>query len=294
MRKRRPSNCRRSWLFLGGADVDALIAAADSGADVLIHELEDFTAPDQRPAARAIAPTVLAAWKERGIIAGVRVNPLADCGGEDLTAVMTGTPDVIMLPKVGEPAHVAELDHAILSAERAAGIDSGSTELVPNIELAGGLIRTHDICKASPRVSAALVASEDMATDLGAERGRDGEELKYVRARFHVECVAAGVVSIDAPYTWTDNAGVEQEARHARRLGYKAKSAVDPRHAAVINCVFTPSEDEVEEARRIIEYFETAQAQGYGRAELDGSLIETPIYRNAQQLLDRFEALTAY
>lgn len=294
MRKRRPPNIRRSWLFLGGTDVDALIAAADSGADVLIHELEDFTAPDQRPAARAIAPTVLAAWKERGIIAGVRVNPFVDCGREDLTAVMPGAPDVVMLPKVGEPAHVAELDQAISSAERAAGIDTGSTELVPNIELARGLIQTFDICKASPRVSAALVASEDMATDLGAERGQDGEELKYVRARFHVECVAAGVVSIDAPYTWTDDAGVEQEARHARRLGYKAKSAVDPGHAAVINRVFTPSEDEVEEARRIVEAFEAAQARGDGRAELNGSLIETPIYRNAQQLLDRYESLAVY
>ena len=294
MRKRRPPNIRRSWLFLGGTDVDALIAAADSGADVLIHELEDFTAPDQRPVARAIAPRVLAAWKERGIIAGVRVNPFVDCGREDLTAVMPGAPDVVMLPKVGEPAHVAELDQAISSAERAAGIDTGSTELVPNIELARGLIRTFDICKASPRVSAALVASEDMATDLGAERGQDGEELKYVRARFHVECVAAGVVSIDAPYTWTDDAGVEQEARHARRLGYKAKSAVDPGHAAVINRVFTPSEDEVEEARRIVEAFEAAQARGDGRAELNGSLIETPIYRNARQLLDRYASLAVY
>ena len=189
---------------------------------------------------------------------------------------------------------MAELDQAISSAERAVGIDTGSTELVPNIQLARGLIQTFDICKASPRVSSALVASEDMVTDLGAERGQDGEELKYVRARFHVECVAAGVVSIDAPYTWTDDAGVEQEARHARRLGYKAKSAVDPGHAAVINRVFTPSEDEVEEARRIVEAFEAAQARGDGRAELNGSLIETPIYRNAQQLLDRYESLAVY
>ena len=81
---------------------------------------------------------------------------------------------------------------------------------------------------------------------------------------------------------------------HARRLGYKAKSAVDPGHAAVINRVFTPSEDEVEEARRIVEAFEAAQARGDGRAELNGSLIETPIYRNAQQLLDRYESFAVY
>lgn len=294
MRKRRPPHLRRSWLFIGGADREALIAAAGSGADVLIHELEDFTAPNQRPAARAIAPDILAAWRECGVIAGVRVNPLADCGHDDLTAVMSGVPDVIMLPKVGEPAHVADLDEAILRAERAQGIEAGTTELIPNIELARGLIQTYDICKASRRVSAALVASEDMATDLGAERGRDGEELKYVRARFHVECVAADVVSIDAPYTWTDDAGVEQEARHARRLGYRAKSAVDPRHAEIINRVFTPTHHEIEEARRIVDAFESAQAQGDGRAEHNGSLIETPIYRNAQQLLERSAELADY
>lgn len=294
MRRLRPPHLRRSWLFVGGADASELIAAADSRADVLIHELEDFTAPAMRPAARAVAPDVLAAWKARGAIAGVRVNPLALDGRDDLTAVMQGAPDIVMLPKVAEPVHVIELESAVRDLERSLGLEDGATELVPNIELARGLIQTHYICRASPRVSAALVASEDMAADLGAERGRDGEELKYVRARFHVECTAAGVTSIDAPYTWTDDEGAEAEARYARRLGYTAKSAVNPAHAAVINRVFTPSAEEVRQAERIVAAFESAQADGAGRVELDGSLIEVPIYRNAQHLLERAAALAAY
>lgn len=294
MRRIRPPHLRRSWLFVGGADQAALLAAAHSGADVVIHELEDFTAPTMRPAARAVAPEVLAAWKAQGAVAGVRVNPLALDGRDDLAAVMRGAPDVVMLPKVSEPRHVVELETAVRDFERDLGLVAGATELVPNIELARGLIQTHDICRASPRVSAALVASEDMATDLGAERGRDGEELKYVRARFHVECVAAGVTSIDAPYTWTDDEGAEAEARYARRLGYTAKSAVNPAHAAVINRVFTPSDAEVRQAERIVAAFETAQSAGTGRVELDGSLIEVPIYRNAQHLLERAAALAAY
>jgi len=290
----RPPELRRSWLFVGGADESALIAAADSGADVLIHELEDFTAPAIRPAAREIAPRVLEAWKARGCVAGVRVNPLAGDGREDLVAVMQGAPHVVMLPKVAEPSHVADLDDAVLAAERTWGLAPGTTELAPNIELARGLIQTNGICKASPRVKSALVASEDMATDLGAERSRDGEELKYVRARFHVECVAAGVVSIDAPYTWTDEEGAEKEAQYARRLGYTAKSAVNPAHAAVINKVFTPSTQDVEKAERIVTAFEAAQAAGDGRVEVDGSLVEVPIYRNAQTLLVRANALAAF
>jgi citrate lyase subunit beta/citryl-CoA lyase len=133
-----------------------------------------------------------------------------------------------------------------------------------------------------------------MATDLGAERSRNGEELKYVRARFHVECVAAGVISIDAPYTWTDDAGAEAEARHARQLGYTAKSAVNPDHAAIINQVFTPLPKDVAKAERIVAAFEVAQANGEGRVELDGSLVEVPIYRNAQTLLERAKALASY
>lgn len=294
MRQTRPPKLRRSWLFVGGANEATLLAAADSGADVLIHELEDFTAPPMRPAAREIAPRVLAAWKMRGLVAGVRVNPLTGDGRDDLAAVMRGAPDVVMLPKVAEPSQVIDLDAAVCAAERSLGIKAGVTELTPNIELARGLIQTYEVCKASARIKCALVASEDMATDLGAERSRNGEELKYVRARFHVECVAAGVISIDAPYTWTDDAGAEADARHARQLGYTAKSAVNPDHAAIINQVFTPLPKDVAKAERIVAAFEVAQADGEGRVELDGSLVEVPIYRNAQTLLERAKALASY
>ena len=294
MHQIRPPKLRRSWLFVGGADEATLLAAAESGADVLIHELEDFTAPAMRPAAREIGPSVLAAWKARGLVAGVRINPLAGDGREDLSAIMHGAPDIVMLPKVAEPSQIGDLDAAVTAKEQSLGIKPGITELAPNIELARGLIQTHEVCKASARVKCALVASEDMATDLGAKRSRNGEELKYVRARFHVECVAAGVISIDAPYTWTDDAGAETEARHARKLGFTAKSAVNPNHVSIINQVFTPSPEDIAKAERIVAAFEVAQAAGDGRVELDGSLIEVPIYRNAQTLLERAKALASY
>ncbi len=126
-----------------------------------------------------------------------------------------------------------------------------------------------------------------MAADLGAERSRDGNELDYVRARFHLECVAAGVFCLDRPYTWTDGAGVEADTLAARRLGYRAKSAVRAEHAAIINRVLTPSAAELAHATRIVEAFEAAQAAGLGRVEVDGSLVEVPIYLNARGLLER-------
>ncbi len=291
MTDRRPVRLRRSWLFVGGADGAALVAAARWGADVMILELEDFTRPVDRPAVRAFAPEVLAAWKAADAVAAVRINPLSDGGREDLEATMRGAPHVVMLPKVADPDQVAALDEEVARIERNYGLEPGATELVPNIELARGLVQTGAIARASRRVTACLVAAEDMATDLGAERGRDGEELRYVRARFHVECVAAGVVSIDCPYTWTDAAGLEAETRHARRLGYTAKSAVEAEHIAVINRVLTPSAEEVARARRIVTAFEAAREAGEARVEVDGAMIEVPIYMNARRLLERATAL---
>ena len=201
---------------------------------------------------------------------------------------MAARPDIILLPKTAEPAQIAELDAGRDPTGKCLlGRAEGSTELVPNVELARGLMQTYAICRASERVSACLMASEDLANDLGAERSREGDELAYARARFHVECVAAGVVSIDCPYTWTDPDGVRADAEYARRLGYRAKSAVRADHAAVINEVLTPDADAVAQARRIVAAFEAAQACGDGRAEVDGSMVEVPIYLNAKRLLDR-------
>jgi len=277
----------RSWLFVEGGNDEALRLAPASGADVLIQELEDFTPPARRPHARAISARTMARWKAAGVVAAVRVNPLEGDGLDDLEAIMGGAPDLILLPKVDDAERIRALDDAVTNLEQRSRLAPGSTRLVPNVELARGLLNTFSICRASPRVIACLVASEDMVADLGAERSPGGSELEYVRARFHLECVAAGVMSIDRPYTWTDSAGVEAECQAARGLGYRAKSAVRAEHASIINRVLTPSLAEVAAARRLVVAFESAQAAGQARVELDGSLVEVPIYLNARRLLAR-------
>src|SRR5579864_1763496 len=112
---------------------------------------------------------------------------------DDLAAVMLGAPDIVALPKVAEPHHVAELDTAVTRFECDYGLAPGSTALLPNIEFARGLVQTVAIAKASQRTVACLLAAEDLAADLGAERGQDSVELAYCRQRFIVECTAAGV-----------------------------------------------------------------------------------------------------
>ena len=137
-----------------------------------------------------------------------------------------------------------------------------------------------------------MLLPEDTAADLGAIRGKDGIELAYVRQRLHVECVAAGVLSVDCPYTFADAEGCESDARYARRLGYLAKLINDPSHVAVVNRVMTPSDTQVREAQAIIAAFDTgSRGLGNQQVQLDGRLLELPIYLNAQRLLERAAAL---
>lgn len=288
---RRPPALRRSWLYLPGADRAALLAAAGSGADVLIQELEDFTPPERRAEARAMAAELYAAWRAAGVIAAVRINPLETDGRADLAAVMAGKPDIVLMSKVAERRQVVALAEEVLRLEYANGIPSGATELAPNIETARGLIETFAIATASPRVTAVLGSTEDMAADLGAPRSPDAEELRYARQRLHVECTAAKVLSVDCPYTFADVAGCEADARAARRMGYTAKSAVKPAHIAAINAVMTPSAEEVRHARAVVQAFEAARSRGEDRVEVAGLMVEMPFYLSAQRLLARAKAL---
>jgi citrate lyase subunit beta/citryl-CoA lyase len=292
---RRPPALRRSWLFVGGDDEAAHRAACELGADVVIQELEDSTPPERRPTARALAENAYTEWRKAGMLSAVRINPLETDGLADLAAVIPARPDIVLMSKVSEPSQVQRLADEVERLERKHGLPAGMIELVPNIESARGIMQTYAIAKASSRVTGVAGSTEDTAADLGAIRGKDAIELAYVRQRLHVESVAAGVVSIDCPYTFADIEGCETDARYARRLGYHAKLINDPSHVAVVNKVMTPSREEVREAREIIAAFDTnSRGLGNEQVRLNDRLLELPIYLNAQRLLERAAALGVY
>jgi citrate lyase subunit beta/citryl-CoA lyase len=187
--------------------------------------------------------------------------------------VLAARPDLILMSKVETPEQVKALEAAT----------GGAVDLVPNVESAAGLLNTYLIGKASKRVAALLLASEDMVADLGTVRTRRGAELAYARARFLVECRAAGVEAIDCPYTFSDVKGAAADARYAKSLGYRMKSLVEPSHARAINRALTP---DVGRAKRIVAAFEKARAKGRERATVDGALIEVPVYAAAKRLLE--------
>ena len=289
----RPMQLRRSWLFVGAADKNAILTSYDSGADVCIQEFEDFCVPELRHEARLMMPDVLSDWRARKIVATVRINPLEDPDGlKDLDAAMRAGADAILLPKANAKEQIVLLQKHINEMEKQYGKTVSSTKIIPNIEQARGLMKATDILSSSTQITGALVASEDMVVSLNAPRKKNSEILNHVRSVFHIACRSVGITSIDMPYTFTDDEGVKQQAMLAKDIGMLAKSTVNASHCKIINEILTPNEREVEAAAEIVSAFENGRDLGEGQVIHKGTKIEVPIYLNAKQLIERFEALS--
>ena len=288
---RSDPDLRRSWLFGPGADPGAHEAMQRCGADALILDLEDFTPPAHREQARRGLVDLLRRWRDAGRVTAVRINALDADGPTDLAAAMPARPDVVAYPMATGAAQMLALHAALTHWESTLGIEPGTTEILPVCETALGVVEVRSIAAGSPRIRAALLGAEDLAADLCAERQPDAVELDHARRRFVLECRAAAIEPIDAPYTFSDTDGAVREALYARRLGYRCKALVLPEHAQPLNAALTPSEDEVRRAAAIVHAFEAARERGEDRALVDGLWVEVPTYRHARRVIDRARRL---
>lgn len=280
-----PQQLRRTWLFGPGADGAAHAQMGVSGAEVLIQDLEDFTPAQRRTEARGLAPGLYESWRAAGAIACVRINRLEDEGTLDLEAIMPARPAIVAYPKAAGARDIRELDAALATHEQALGLPIGMTAILPVCETALGVVNVREMAAASARVRHALLGTEDLAADLRAERTREAAELEYARARFLLECRAAGIEPIDAPYTFDDAEGAQEEARRSRRMGYRAKSLVRAEHVTAVRQALVPTAEELGQAGKIVAAFEACRARGEDRVLVDGFWIELPTYLNAKRLL---------
>jgi citrate lyase subunit beta / citryl-CoA lyase len=284
-RLERSPELRRTWLFGAGADRAMHEAMSSSGADVLIHDLEDYTPPERRAEARALAPPLYQRWRDSGALVCVRINTLESVGYIDLQFVMQARPDIVAYPKAASAFHIRALDVAITTHEASLGIERGAIEILPVCETALGVVNVREMAGASARVRCALLGSEDLAADLGADRTREAVELDYARGRFILECRAAGIEPIDAPYSFSDVTGAVEDARYARRLGYRTKGVVRPEHVKPVREALAPTELEIAHAHKVVAEFEAARKRGEDRVLVDGLWIDVPTYLNARRLV---------
>ena len=195
----------------------------------------------------------------------VRINTLESVGYIDLQSVMHARPDIVAYPKASGAFHIRALAVAIATHEAALGIERGAIEILPVCETALGVVNLREMAGASARVRCALLGAEDLAADLCAERTREAVELDYARGRFVLECRAAAIEPVDAPYTFSDSEGAAQEARRARRLGYRTKAVVRPEQVRPVRDALVPSPREIAYARKVVAEFEAARGRGEDR-----------------------------
>ncbi|MDO7844570.1 HpcH/HpaI aldolase/citrate lyase family protein [Sphingomonas immobilis] len=280
----------RSWLFVPGDSEKKMAKAMQGPADIVLIDLEDAVAPENKAAARPMVRDFITANPEQRHRLWVRINPFDGPHTLlDLVAIMPANPGGIMLPKVYGRADVERLDHCLSALEVANGIAEGSTPVIVLItETAEAMFRTGDY-KGAPRVVALTWGAEDLADSVGASANRDDAgrytfTYELARSLTLLGAAAAGVTPIEtisADYKDLDALRLRAEA--VRRDGYRGMLAIHPAQVEVINAAFTPTEAEIAQAQEIVDIF--AANPGVGAIGYKGGMLDRPFLSRAQQLL---------
>ncbi len=307
-----PPRANRSELAVPGSNPRFLEKAAVSDADMVFLDLEDSVAPDKKGEARRNVVAALNDIDWGGKTVSVRINGLdtphayrdiievIEKGGERL--------DLIMIPKVGVAADVYAVDMLVTQVEMAVGRRKRlGFELI--IESALGMMNIDAIAGASPRNESLHFGAADFAASVKAdttqiggpnpryavltdpdEEGRRerhwGDMWHYAVMRLVVAARAHGLRPIDGPFgDFSDPEGFRWHANRAMVLGCEGKWAIHPSQVPLCNELFSPSEEEVEKARRIVKAMEEAKAKGQGAVALDGKLIDLASIRQAEAML---------
>ena len=285
----RPGPLRRSLLFMPGDSRRKIEKATTLGADSIIADLEDAVALSQKQAARETVAACFARLDFGASERLIRINPVSTpLWEEDLAQTIAGRPDGYVLPKVESAEQVQTLSRRLAELEIAHGLAVGSVRLLAQVETAMGVVKAAEIAGADSRLDALLFGAEDLAVDIGARRSREGWEIFYARGAVVTAAAAYGLPAIDTVYLeLTDSDGLTAECHLARGMGFSGKLAIHPRQVDVINRAFSPTDEEVAQAQRLIAAFETQQAAGRGVFEMDGKMIDRPIVLAARKIVAR-------
>jgi len=284
-------------LFVPGDSEKKLEKGFGAEADVVIVDLEDSVAPQNKEAARAVAAAFIAARRqETGPAVYIRVNDLSTgLTDDDLAALVPARPDGIMLPKSNSGQDVQRLAAKLRVAEAEAGISDGTTWIVPIIsETAVGVLAGASYAGASGRLAGLTWGAEDLSAAIGAraardEHGRYTDVFRLARAVTILAAGAAEVAAIDTVFpNFRDMAAFEAECREAERDGFTGKMAIHPAQVPVINAAFTPSREAVEHSAAVVAAFEAAGNPGV--VGIDGKMYDRPHLRLAERLLARARA----
>ena len=196
-----------------------------------------------------------------------------------------------MPPKVNSAKDVQTVADYIKIVEKKHNMKN-PTYIIPLIETALGVENAFEIASSSDRVRAIFLGAEDLTADLRCKRTKKGDEIFYSRGRIITAARAANIDVYDTPFTDVeDEEGLIEDAMFAKSLGFTGKAAISPRHVMAINEVFSPTIEEIEYAKEVMDIIKLAKEQGKGAISLHGKMIDAPIVARARQTLEMAEAL---
>ena len=287
---------RRSTLILPVNIPRFVEKAYQRGADAILLDLEDAVPPAEKANARKLIKDSIPVAARGGAEVGVRINKEASLLSLDVEASVHPGMDCITLPKTESAEEVRNLEALVEKLERARGIKPGHIQFSILIESPRGLLKAQEIATSSPRIESMTIGMEDYCLELGVEPSPDGLEIFYPVSKVVTVCKAAGIRPmglLGSIAGFRDLPAFEQAASRARQVGCEGASCIHPDQVAVLNQVFSPPPEKVEYARRAVQAFEEGVRQGTASVNMDGKMVDIPVYNRSKLILQRAEAIAA-
>jgi citrate lyase beta subunit len=262
------------------------------GVDCICMDMEDGTAVSKKAEARVVISQAMKELNFGDSERCIRINSIGSgFEKDDLASALAAQPDSIVVPKIETAQQVKWVSDQIESYELSNKLNIGSIRLLIGLETAKGIMNIKEIAESDKRLEAMIFGAEDYAASVGAVRTYEGIEVLYARSVVVTACAANDLQAIDMVYIdFKDTEGLRVEAQQGAGLGFSGKQIIHPNQVQVTQEAFTPSDEAIAYAKRVVETFEASQKEGKGAYALDGKMIDMPLLRNAQKVLGRAKA----
>jgi citrate lyase beta chain, acyl lyase subunit len=281
----------RTMLFVPGNNPKKIVGAEVYGADCIIYDLEDSVSVFEKDSARILVKYALRYNRPECRI-GIRINQSdTPYYKEDVECMVPLKPDFLRLPKAECAEDIINLDRLITKTEKEFGIPEGSVKIVASIENALGVMNSYKIASASKRMLAIGLGAEDFRTDMGMQRSESAEEILFARNLIALHAHAANIKAMDYVYSnFKNEEGFRADTLLGKKLGYTGKSVVHPSQVSIVHEIYTPSEEEIDNAKAIFAAYEEALKCGSGVTSLNGKMIDKPMVTRAMAVLSSGKA----
>ena len=285
-------HARRALLYVPGDDLHKIQKSTNLAVDSICLDLEDGVAVNRKLGARLTIAEALQTLQFGQSERLVRINSLqSGLAEDDLAGVLPAHPDGIVLPKVESADQLQWINMRLAAMEHQMNWSIGSLILLALIETPQSVIHLSEICTAVPRLSGLIFGAEDLAVGLGAQRTSAAWEVFYARSAIVLHAAAYNLQAIDlVSADFNDIEALREEASRGVEMGFTGKQIIHPNQVRPVQDVFTPSNESIEEAQRLVEAAAQYQRKGSGAFAVAGKMVDAPVVKLAERLLERARA----